>query len=493
VAKVSLPVTGARMSHRREPLDRERWARLRFAVIGPLLAAPPPPGQLQTALQELAVKTWQHPGTGLPLRFGRSTIERWYYAARRAQRDPVAALQTRVRCDVGQQRVLTPEVIAALRASYHAHPSWSCQLHYDNLGPTLGAAAPIPSYTTVRRYLQAQGWWRQPVRRGQRRPGEVAAAVHRQARETRSYEVDFVGGLWHLDFHHGSRPVLTRAGTWATPQALAVLDDRSRLACHVQWYLDETTESLVHGFSQALQRRGLPRALMSDNGAAMLAAEFTGGLHTLGIVHQTTLPYSPQQNGKQEVFWGRLEGRLMAMLEGVSELSLELLNTATHAWVEQEYQRTRHAELDTTPLARYLAGPQVLRECPDSAALRAAFRMEVTRTPRRSDGTVSLAGRRFELPARYRHLTRLHLRYARWDLSAVDLVDARRGTVLCALYPLDKSAHASGRRRAIAPGVSPAPLPPASGMAPLLRQLMAEYAATGLPPPFIPTAQEARS
>jgi hypothetical protein len=27
-----------------------------------------------------------------------------------------------------------------------------------------------------------------------------------------------------------------------TPMALAVLDDRSRLACHVQWYPDETAE-----------------------------------------------------------------------------------------------------------------------------------------------------------------------------------------------------------------------------------------------------------
>lgn len=488
-AMVSLPITGVPMNKRRDPLDRERWARLRFAIIGPLLAAPPPPGQLQTTLRELAARTWQHPGTGLPVNFGMSTIERWYYAAQHAPRDPVAALQTRVRRDVGQPRVLTPTVIATLQALYREHASWSCQLLYDNLGPALGHAEPVPSYTTIRRYLRSQGLWRQPTPRGRRRPGAAMAAERHQARETRSYEVDFVGGLWHLDFHHGSRPVLTRAGTRATPLALAILDDRSRLACHVQWYLDETAESLVHGFSQALQRRGLPRALMSDNGAAMLAAEFTGGLHTLGIVHQTTLPYSPQQNGKQEVFWGRLEGRLMAMLEGVSELSLELLNTATHAWVEQEYQRTRHDELDTTPLARYLEGPRVLRECPDSAALRAAFRMEVTRSPRRSDGTVSLAGQRFEIPARYRHLTRLHLRYARWDLAAVDLVDARRGTVLCALYPLDKSANASGRRRAMAPVTPPAP-PPATGMAPLLRQLMAEYAATGLPPPFIPTAQE---
>ncbi len=362
VAKVSLPVTGAGMSNRRDPLDRERWARLRFAVIGPLLAAPPPPGQLQTALQELAVKTWQHPGTGLPLRFGRSTIERWYYAARRAQRDPVAALADPGALRCGPQRVLTPEVIAALRASYHAHPSWSCQLHYDNLGPTLGAAAPILSYTDCPALPPGAGL---VAATGPPRPataGEVAAAVHRQAREMRSYEVDFVGGLWHLDFHHGSRQVLTRAGTWATPLALAVLDDRSRLACHVQWYLDETTgESLVHGFSQALQRRGCRRALMSDNGAAMLAAEFTGGLWTRwASCTRRRCRTRPSRTGNRRCSGACLEGRLMAMLGGVSELSLELLNTATHAWVEQEYQRTRHAELDTTPLARYLEGPQVL-------------------------------------------------------------------------------------------------------------------------------------
>ena len=41
------------------------------------------------------------------------------------------------------------------------------------------------------------------------------------------------------------------------------------------------------------------------------------------------LPYSPQQNGKQENFWTRVEGRLMPMLEGEPELTLELLNRAT--------------------------------------------------------------------------------------------------------------------------------------------------------------------
>ena len=228
-------------------------------------------------------------------------------------------------------------------------------------------------------------------------------------------------------------------------------------------------------------------------GARLRCLDVTQAAHALGIVHQPTLPYSPQQNGKQEVFWARLEGRLMAMLEGVTELRLALLNTATAAWVEQEYQRSDHSETGQTPLARWLDGPQVLRESPDSQALRAAFRLETTRTQRRSDGTVSLATRRLEIPARYRHLERVHLRYARWDLSAVDLIDARHGTVLCALYPIDRCANASGRRRAIARDENTAPpVPTESGIAPLLRALMAEFAATGLPPPFIPTEQEPR-
>ena len=56
---------------------RDRWARLRFAVVGPLLASPPPKGKLRVELERLAARPWDHPsGTG-PVRFSVSTIERW--------------------------------------------------------------------------------------------------------------------------------------------------------------------------------------------------------------------------------------------------------------------------------------------------------------------------------------------------------------------------------------------------------------------------------
>lgn len=473
------------MSTEFDPPQRDRWARLRFSIIGPLLAAPPAPQELSAALSALAAKAWRHPLSGLDVRFGVSTLERWYYTARTAV-DPVAALRNRLRGDIGRFPSLTRAAIDALRTQYREHPGWTMQLHFDNLRVTLaGADSPLPSYPTVRRFLKAQGMLRQ-ARPKRATDGALLARDRLEQLEVRSFEVDHVSALWHLDFHHGARKVLTRSGAWVKPMLLGVIDDRSRLVCHLQWYLDETAESLVHGLSQAFMKRGLPRALMTDNGAAMLADETVTGLAALGIVHQTTLPYSPYQNAKQESFWGRVEGRLMAMLEGEQSLTLDLLNQATQAWVEHEYHRTHHCEIDATPLERYLAGPNVRRECPDTQALCAAFRVEVARRQRRSDGTVSLEGSRFEIPARYRHLARAHLRYARWNLTRVDLVDPRTGAVLCPLKPLDKSANADGQRRRLAPVTTDlSPLPPC-GMAPLLRQLLAEYAATGLPPAYLP-------
>jgi len=472
-----------------DPPKRERLARLRFAIIGPLLAAPPAPQELQAALQRLAAQSWRHPLSGKEVRFSVSTLERWFYAARRAD-DPMAVLKDRLRGDVGTFPSLTTPVIETLTMQYREHPGWTAQLHYDNVQAALkGSDTTLPSYPTIRRYLKAQGMFRQAQPK-RATAGAIAARDRLERLEVRSFEVDHVGALWHLDFHQGPRKVLTRAGTWMTPMLLGVIDDRSRLIGHLQWYSDETAQSLIHGLCQAFMKRGLPRSLMTDNGAAMLAEETTTGLATLGVLHQTTLPYSPYQNAKQESFWGRIEGRLMAMLEGDKSLTLNTLNLATQAWVEQEYHRTRHSEMGTTPLARYLAGPNVARPCPAPAVLSAAFRIEVRRRQRRSDGTVSLEGTRFEIPSRYRHLSEVHLRYARWDLTQVDLVEPRSGVLLSPVRPLDKSANADGQRRRLAKGVTDLSPRPPSGPAPLLRQLLADYAATGAPPAYLPQEEE---
>jgi transposase InsO family protein len=475
--------------------SQNRWARFRFTVVGQLLSCPPQKGELQKALEELSQKQWTHPITGEAMTLGISTIERWLYKARK-ENDPVAILRSKRREDAGKSRQLSAELKQILQKQYKNHPGWSYQLHCNNLEvivkktPGLGEA---PSYSTVMRYLKAQGLRKQ--RRVRRHTaGAMMAAERLEQREVRSYEVDYVHALWHLDFHHGSRPLLLQDGTWQKPLLLSIMDDHSRLICHAQWYLNETAETLVHGFKQALQKRALPRSLMTDNGSAMMSAEFTRGLESLGILHEPTLPYSPHVNGKQEVLWGQVEGRLIAMLEGEETLSLELLNKATLAWIEFEYHRSVHSELAATPLERYLKSKQVGRPCPETDVLRQAFTLQVSRKQRKSDGTFSLEGKRFEVPNAYRHMDLLPIRYARWDLGHVLLVDPHTTKSLCALYPLDKSANASAMRRALVPPVTAETIRAVpdkeGGMAPLLQDLIDQHEATGLPLAYCPKGEK---
>ena len=284
------------MSASKHASIHERWAHLRFSVVGQLLAAPPPKGKLRAELQKLAARTWQHPITGEPVRFALSTIERWLLRARRERRDPVGVLRRKLRSDAGRQQV-TAQIREALRAQYATHPAWSVKLQYDNVRAAAEQDARlgrVPSYSSIRRLFATQGWRkRRRAGGGRDTAGAAQAEARLAAREVRSFEAEYVGGLYHWDCHVGSRPVLTARGAWATPVLFGVLDDRSRLACHLQWYLAESAECVAHGLMQAFLKRGLPRAGMSDNGSAMLAAEIVEALARLGIVHETTLAYSP--------------------------------------------------------------------------------------------------------------------------------------------------------------------------------------------------------
>ena len=187
----------------------------------------------------------------------------------------------------------------------------------------------------------------------------------------------------------------------------------------------------------------------------------------------------------------------MTMLESVAELTLTLLNDATQAWMEIEYNRAAHRELSGAPVERFAQAPDVLRRSPSSESLRDAFRLDTRRTQRQSDGTIALEGVRLEIPARYRHFRELTVRYARWDLGRVDLVDEHSGTILAPIYPLDKSVNADGRRALVESEGIDMMLDHAprrdSELPPLLKSILQEYSATGMPPAYLPKTPTSRN
>lgn len=470
----------------------QRWARMRFAVIGPLLADPPAAGALRARWHELAAQTWTHPVHGRPVRFSLGSIRRWYYACR-DRLDPTTALCRASRRDRGHSRRLDASSIAALTRSYHTWPSWSYLLHYDNFlaGLNPEQRRSPPSYATVRRCMRQQGLI--PRHHPADRHATPAAEATRERfaqREVRQYEHAQTHALWHIDAHHGSL-ALSHAGVMQRPALIAVLDDHSRLICHAQWYWHENAASAAHTLSQAIDKRGLPRMLLSDNGGPFVAAEISQGLHRLGIVPARTLCYAPNQNGKMEVFWGQVEGRLLAMLRHERDLDLYRLNTLTLAWIEHDYHRRIHAGIQTTPLMRYQDAPDVGRPAPDSTVLTQAFTRRASRRPRRSDCSLTVAGKRFDLPSRYRHLQTVMVRYASWDLDHVYLAHPETDAILDRLLPVDREAHASGLRRAFdPPAVEPALTGTTTpGLPSLLQAALDASQASGLPPAFLPVTE----
>ena len=140
---------------------RDRWARLRFAIIGPLLAAPPTSrGELRQALKGLTTKNWTHPGhRGLgPFRF--CDLGTLVLCRPKGSGSGRCITPTKNRCDSGRSRRLPACLVSVIKAQYQAHPSWTVQLHYDNLAVQVTADEALgllPSYGTIRRYMKAPG------------------------------------------------------------------------------------------------------------------------------------------------------------------------------------------------------------------------------------------------------------------------------------------------------------------------------------------------
>ena len=109
------------------PSARVRWARLRFQIVGPLLAAPADAGELKGRIEELAARAWRHPTTGGSTHFSFKTIERWWYIARDAK-DPFAALARRVHGHAGTHPSVSAALADAIAGQHRDHPRWS--FHY---------------------------------------------------------------------------------------------------------------------------------------------------------------------------------------------------------------------------------------------------------------------------------------------------------------------------------------------------------------------------
>ena len=107
---------------------------------------------------------------------------------------------------------------------------------------------------TIYRFLRSKGYDAASLRRGRLETGP-----------TKAFEAPFVNDLWMTDFSPG--PKLNVDEKILTTHLCLILDDHSRLIAYGAYYLRADSYAFHQSLKQAVQRRGIPYKLYTDQGA----------------------------------------------------------------------------------------------------------------------------------------------------------------------------------------------------------------------------------
>ena len=146
--------------------------------------------------------------------------------------------------------------------------------------------------------------------------------------DRRKFEAELPNDLWQSDVMHG--PKVNVNGKMRKSYLIAILDDHSRLIAHGQFYPSEALPSYLDAFENALAKRGLPRKLYVDNGAAFRSRHLEYISASLGIALIHSKPYTPQGRGKIERYFKTVRAQFLPCFKGQT---LNELNEAFDCWL----------------------------------------------------------------------------------------------------------------------------------------------------------------
>jgi transposase InsO family protein len=248
-------------------------ALFRWSVLGPLVSRERlERGELQQIIRELAGREYAIPGSRRRW-LGEKTLEAWYYAWRR---DGIDGLVPKPRNDRGRSK-LPMAVQEAVLAAKRDNPRRSIRQLQHLLEHAGTVACGTLSRSAIHRLLQQQGLSR------------VAVPV---PEEHRRFVAEHANAIWYGDVMHG--PTVTVKGRRRKVYLVSLMDDASRLIAHSAFCTGETALDIEGVLKQAVLKRGLPRKLVVDHGAAYRAATLQGICARLAIRLVYCRPYAPE-------------------------------------------------------------------------------------------------------------------------------------------------------------------------------------------------------
>ena len=360
----------------------EEVALFRYGLIADLVHLTPGTQGLTELLKKKAQADYAIPHSPR-VRVAAETLRDWLKAHRKGGFE---ALKPRPRRDLGQSRALPVEVSDLLLEIKDDNHELSVQLVIKEAQASGKVPAELPlAPTTVHRLLARAGLMK-------RKPDEGDPA------DRRRFAFAKAGELWMSDVMHGPT-VGVGGGVRRKTYLVAFLDDATRVVPFAAFALAENVTAFLPVLKQAVMRRGLPKRLLVDNGAAYRSHRLALVCAKLGITLIHARAYQPESKGKQERWFRTVRMQLLPTLKPADTTSLETLNRKLWAWVEGEYHRSPHRGIDReTPLDRWAKCADEVRYLEPGADLDDLFLAEAKRKVGK-DRTVSLFGVVYEVDA----------------------------------------------------------------------------------------------
>jgi hypothetical protein len=208
---------------------------------------------------------------------------------------------------------------------------------------------------------------------------------------------------------------------------------------HAQYYEAEKLHHFLHCFRCAVETRGLPMKLYTDNGAAFKSQQLSLVCANLGVRLIHARPYHSWSKGKIERFYRTVHDQFEAKLTFEPAHSLDALNKALWRWLESEYHQREHSALDKeSPAQRFGRLGHNLRLLKGGEPLDRWFGMREVRCVRK-DATVHLKGSLWEVPA-YLRGQRVVVHYEPVGMRRVEI--EHQGRIVAVAQPCDKNRNA---------------------------------------------------
>lgn len=203
-----------------------------------------------------------------------------------------------------------------------------------------------------------------------------------------------VNELWEIDASPAD--VLLTDGRFSVYACVDVFSRRMML------YVSKTarTEATLLLLRKAILAWGVPETLRTDNGSDFVSMAFKRALHAIGIRHDITAPFSPEQKGIVERAIGTLQRGLMPLLPGFighnvadrkliearrafaarlgetpdkkfcAGITSAALQTIMDDWANTKFAHEAHAGIDDmTPFAKAQSSPGTIRTIANPHAL----------------------------------------------------------------------------------------------------------------------------